>query len=148
MANAIKQPADGLALQITRPARQARLVKEDSEGTATYRATVRIHAVDGLLIAVDVDEISDEEEAEIVAAAIEDTGSVYTSIEVSVGISGNGYQVQVSNAPDAGLHQGDTPTVTTAPGLLLLGNPRLEGGGSSERLAADLVTIRRSQLES
>jgi len=148
MTNSIKQPSDGLALQITRPARQAGFVEEDSEGTATYLATVRVHAVDGLLIAVDVDAVSDEAEAEIVAAAIEDTESVYTSIEVSVGISGNGYQVQVSNAPDAGLHEGDTPTVTTAPGLLVLGNPRPESGVSAERLAADLVTIRRSQLES
>jgi hypothetical protein len=145
MANSIKRPADGLALQITRPARQAGLVEEDSEGAATYLATVRVHAVDGLLIIVDVDELTDEQEADIVATAIQDTGSVYTSVEVSVGISGNGYQVQVSNAPDAGLRQGDTPSVTIAPGVILLGNEQA-GNGSPQRLAADLATIRRDQL--
>ncbi|WP_221287793.1 hypothetical protein [Halobacterium salinarum] len=81
MANSIKQPSDGLALQITRPARQAGFVGEDSEGTATYLATIRIHAVGGVLIAIDVDGVSDEAEAEIVVAAIEDTGSAYTSID-------------------------------------------------------------------
>jgi hypothetical protein len=145
MANSIKRPSDGLAYQITRPAREAGLVKETEDGDASYLATVRVHAVDGLLLIVDVDELSDAEEADLHATAIQDTDSTYTSIEVSVGHSGNGYQVQVTNAPDAGFREGDTPTVTTAPGVILLSGEGIDGG-SADRLAKDLMTLRRQQI--
>jgi len=62
MANSIKRPSDGLAYQITRPAREAGLVEENEEGDASYLATVRVHAVDGLLLIVDVDDLTNEEE--------------------------------------------------------------------------------------
>lgn len=142
MANSIKRPSDGLAYQITRPAREAGLVEENEEGDACYLATVRVHAVDGLLLIVDVDELTNEEEADLHATAIQDTGSTYTSIEVSVSPSGHGYQIPVSNAPYANLRVGDTPSETTAPGVVVLAGES-RSGGSMDRLAADLATIRR-----
>jgi len=146
MANSIKRPSDGLAYQITRPARKSGLVKESEDGEASYLATVRVHAVNGLLLIVDVDDLSDAEEADLHATAIRDTDSTYTSIEVSVSHSGNGYQVQVTNAPDAGFREGDTPTVTTAPGVIVLSGDATDGG-STDRLAKDLVTLRRQHLQ-
>jgi|AntDeeMinimDraft_4_1070355.scaffolds.fasta_scaffold03601_3 hypothetical protein len=145
MANSIKRPSDGLAYQITRPAREAGLVEENEEGDASYLATVRVHAVDGLLLIVDVDDLTNEEEADLHATAIQDTDSTYTSIEGSVTPSGNGYQVQVSNAPDANLMEGDTPSETTAPGVVILAG-KSRNGGSIDRLASDLATIRNDQI--
>lgn len=145
MANSFKRPSDGLALQITRSARSAGFVEENDEGEPTRLATVRIHAVDGLLLVVDVERVSEAAEADLHATAIRDTDSSFTSIEGSVGQSGHGYQVQVSNAPDAGFEEGDTPGVTTAPGILILSGEAGDGG-STGRLADDLATIRRQQL--
>jgi hypothetical protein len=146
MANSFKRPSDGLALQITHAARSAGFVEENEEGEATYLATVRIHAVDGLLLLVDVDELTEAEEADLHAQAIQDTDTTYTSIEVSVSHSGHGYQVPVSNAPDAGFEQGDTPVVMTAPGVLVLSGESASGG-SMDRLAEDLATLRRQHLQ-
>jgi hypothetical protein len=145
MANSIKRPSDGLAYQITRPAREAGLVEENEEGDASYLATIRVHAVDGLLLIVDVDELTSEEEADLHATAIKDTGSTFTSIEVSVSPSGHGYQIQVSNAPDAGLGEGDTPAESVAPGVVVLSGKDSDGRKTT-RLANDLVTLRHQQI--
>jgi hypothetical protein len=145
MANSIKRPSDGLAYQITRPAREAGLVEENEEGDASYLATVRVHAVDSLLLIVDVNELTSEEEADLHATAIRDTGSTFTSIKVSVSHSGHGYQIQVSNAPDAGLREGDTPVESVAPGVVVLSGKDSDGRKTT-RLAEDLVTLRRQQI--
>ena len=51
MVNEIKQSGtDGLALQVTKPARSAGLVEENSDGEATSLADVRVYAFDHLLL--------------------------------------------------------------------------------------------------
>lgn len=148
MANAIKESGDGVALQITKPAREAGLVEEtdDSDGkTATYRATTRVHAFDGLLLVVDVDEVDPENEADLVATAARDTSSVYRTMKATVQIAGHGYQLQLPTATDAGFQKGDTPATVTAPGMLILAGSRKQAAGESRptRVAEDLEAIRR-----
>ncbi|MDL0118501.1 hypothetical protein PNQ29_03320 [Halobacterium salinarum] len=145
MANAIKKSGDGLALQITRSARAATLVDEDDNNTATRLAKTRIHAFEGLLVAVDVDRVPDDVEADLVATAATDTNTAYRAVTATIQIAGNGYQLQLPNAVDAGLDEGDTPTVTTAPGVLIIAHNETDTGITSVRVGEDLATIRREQ---
>ncbi|MDL0123113.1 hypothetical protein [Halobacterium salinarum] len=149
MANAIKKSGDGVALQITKAAREAELVEEtdDPDGkTATYKATTRVHALDALLLVVDVDEVDAENEADLVATAARDTSSVYRTMEATVQIAGHGYQLQLPTARDAGFQEGDAPSVITAPGVLFLAgdHDRVSVDVRPIRVAEDLATIRRS----
>jgi len=144
MANSIKLSGeDGLALQVTKPARSAGLVEENGEGDATYLASVRVYSFEDLLVVAsrDTDHLKTEAVAELVASTTRDTASVYQAINASVHISGNGYQVQLPPAEDAGFYQGDTAPVKSLPGLLLIYCDR------SQRLADDLASLRRDQLE-
>lgn len=148
MANALKQSGDGLALQITKPARAAGLIEEtdDVDGkTATYRAHTRIHAFAGLLLVVDTENVQDREEAELVAAAARDTKTAYRTGEATVQIAGHGYQLQLPTATDAELRKGDTPAVTTAPGVLIIASDDLDTEVRPTRVAEDLATIRHDQ---
>jgi len=148
MANAIKKSGDGVALQITKAAREAGLVEEtdDPDGkTATYNATTRVHAFDGLLLVVDVNEAEPEDEADLVATAARDTSSAYRTMEAIVQIAGNGYQLQLPTARDGGFEQGDRPGVTTAPGIIVISGTSSTAGGSMKRVAADLSMLRRAQ---
>jgi len=144
MANSIKSSGeDGLALQVTKPARSAGLVEENNEGNATYLANVRVYSFEDLLIAasLDTDHLKPEAIAELVASATRDTASVYQAINASVHISGDGYQVQLPPAEDAGFYQGDTAPVKPLPGLLFIYRDRLK------RLVDGLAVLRRDQLE-
>ncbi|RBI59511.1 hypothetical protein DMJ13_23205 [halophilic archaeon] len=140
MPNRIKQSGDGLALQITKPARTAGLVEEDKNGDATRRADVRVFAFDGLLLITGTDRVDDDDVAELAATAARDTSSLHRVMDASIQIAGNGYQVQLPPAEDAGFRAGDRPTCTTAPNMLVLATD------DRERLAGDLETIRREQL--
>lgn len=150
MANSLKRSGDGLALQITKPARAADLVEERDtpDGkTPTYRAKTRVHAFAGLLLVVDTDRVPDDEEAALVATAARDTKTAYRTMTATVQIAGNGYQLQLPPAADAGLREGDKPAVRTAPGVLLVANDDVDGSVRPTRLAEDLVTIRRDQTD-
>ncbi|WP_433633504.1 hypothetical protein [Halomicrococcus sp. NG-SE-24] len=140
MANQIKQSGDGLALQTTKPARTAGLVEEDEDGNPERQADVRVFAFDGLLLLTDVDRVDDDDVAELAATAARDTSSLHRVMDTSIQIAGNGYQVQLPPAKDAGFRVGDQPACTAAPNMLVLAD------GESERLAADLETIRREQF--
>lgn len=144
MGNDIKRSGtDGLALQITEPARSAGLVEENDEGDATYLADIRVYAFDDLLLVADrdTDRVKNEDVAELVASTARDTKSVYRAVNSSVTIAGNGYQVQLPPAEDAGFYIGTSTLVKTAPGILLIHR------GRSARLVGDLVSIRRDQVE-
>nr|WP_264475556.1 hypothetical protein [Halorubellus salinus] len=146
----MKDSGDGLALQITKPARTAGLVDERDtpDGkTPTYRAETRVHAFAGLLVVVDTTNVDDADEAELVATAARETDSAYQSMTATVQIAGHGYQLQLPPASDASLTQGDTPAVVPAPGLLVIGNDDVDGRVRPTRIAEDLVTIRRDQDE-
>lgn len=142
MANSIKPSGEGYALQVTGPARTAGLVEEDEDGEAQRRATVRVHGFAGLLLAVDVDSVDERDEAELVASAARDTGTAYRAIEAQVQHSGNGYQVQLPPAEDAGFMPGDRAPVVPVPGILLIHSDDRDG----LRLAQDLEALRRQQV--
>ena len=140
MPNSIKRSAGGLALQITKPARQAELVVEDSDGTATRRAEAHIYGFDGLLLVVDSENVAMNHRAELVAAAAGDTASIHRGGRATVEIAGNGYQIQLPGCREAGFEVGDTAPVRAKKGVLMI-----HDGGNS-RLAGDLFTLRGEQV--
>jgi hypothetical protein len=148
MANQIKESGtEGLALQITKPARAAELVEENSDGDATYRADVRVYSFEHVLLVVDVDTVSPTHTAELVASAARDTNSIYRAMNASVQIAGNGYQVQLPPARDADFTEGDRAPCHTARGVLIISkDDGTAAGADAARLARDLVTIRKEQL--
>jgi hypothetical protein len=148
MVNQIKESGtEGLALQITKPARAAELVEEDSEGNATYRADVRVYAFDHVLLVVDIDNVSAAHTAELVSSAAGDTDSIYRAMDASVQIAGNGYQVQLPPARDAGFTKGDRAPCHTARGVLVISrDDGTAAGADAARLARDLVGIRKEQV--
>ncbi|WP_266082268.1 hypothetical protein [Haladaptatus caseinilyticus] len=139
MTNKIKRSGDGLALQVTKPARAAGLVEETDDQT-TRLADIRVFAFDGLLLVIDLDHITDENIVELATTAALDTVSIYRVTGSSLQIAGNGYQVQLPGATDAGFHVGDQAPCSPAPNLLVI------AAAGSERVAANIVTIRREQL--
>ena len=149
MANQIKASgADGVALQVTTPARAAGLVEEDNDGEATYLADVRVYAFDDHLLVVDLEAVTTAHTTELVVAAAQDTDSIYQAKDASVQIAGNGYQVQLPTAEDAGFREGDSAPCQSARGILVIS--RDDGttkGVNAARLAADLITIRTEQLK-
>jgi len=140
MANSIKQTSSGgVALQITREARSAGLVDE-RDGDANRLAPVSVYAFDGLLLVVDRDRVADKQIAELVTVAAADTETAYPGGRAQVTIGGDGYQVALPGAEDAGFNVGDTAPCATAPCVLLI---HRDGDG---RLARDLKTIRQQQV--
>ena len=148
MANQIKSSgADGLALQVTKPARSGGFVEEGDDGDATYLAEVRVFAFDSLLLVINLDAVSTEQTSELVAAATRDTKSIYRAMDATVQIAGHGYQIQLPPAEDAGFSKGDRAPCSSAPGLLLIAKDgSTSAGASASRLAQDIVTIRREQV--
>lgn len=139
MPNSLKSSGGGVALQVTKPARQAGLVQEDAEGDATRLAGVYVYGFDGVLLVVDAEDVSAGDRAELVASAASDTGSVYRGEAASVEIAGNGYQVQLPGSKVAGFEIGDAGHVRSAAGVLVIHD------GDASRLAGDLITIRQEQ---
>jgi hypothetical protein len=139
MPNKIKRSGDGLALQVTKPARAAGLV-EETDDQPTRLADIRVFAFDGLLLVMDIDRITDENIVELATSAALDTVSIHRVANASLQIAGNGYQVQLPGAADAGFHVGDRAPCTPAPNILVIS---AEG---AERVAADIATIRKEQV--
>lgn len=139
MPNDIKQSADGLALQVTKPARKADLVLEDADGNATRRADVYVYGFDALLLVVDADQVAPAHRAELVASAARDTDTIHLGATATVSESGNGYQVQLPGCESAGFSLGDSAPAVPAPGVLLIHD------GTQRRLAGDLAETRGSQ---
>lgn len=135
----VKRSSEGLALQVTRPARDAGLVDENSDGEATRRAEVWVYGFDGLLLVVDAVRVSATDRADIVSTAASDSGSMFGGYQSKLAPAGNGYQVQLPGAFDAGFSEGDGTEVLTKRGLLVIHD------GSNHRLASDLVTLRAEQ---
>ena len=149
MANQIKSSgADGVALQVTTPARAAGLVEEDNDGEATYLADVRVYAFDDLLLVVDLEAVTTAHTTDLVVAAARDTNSIHRAMDASVQIAGNGYQVQLPPAEDAGFCEGDATPCQSAHGMIIVSrDDGTTNGRNTVRLTADLVTIRTEQLE-
>lgn len=68
-------------------------------------------------------------------------------MDATMQIAGNGYQVQLPPADDAGFHEGDRAPCLAAPGILLISQASDSPvGRDASRLADDLATIRREQV--
>ena len=94
IVNGIKSSgANGLALQVTKPARSAGLVEENSDREATSLADVRVYAFDHLLLVIDLGAVVTEDVAELVVTAARDTKSIHRAMDATVQIAGHGYQV-------------------------------------------------------
>ncbi|WP_227378068.1 hypothetical protein [Haladaptatus halobius] len=138
MLNKIKHSGDGLALQVTQPARAAELVEETDDET-TRLANIRVFAFDKLLLVIDIDRVKNENVVELATSAALDTVTIHRVADASLQIAGNGYQVQLPGAVDAGFHVGDRAPCTPAPNMLVI------AAEESERVATDIATIRREQ---
>lgn len=135
MVNSIKQSADGLALQVTRDARKAGLVTEDSDGNATDLADVYVYGFDDLLVVIGAT-VNASDRAELVATAARDTATIHQGSMSTLAVAGNGYQVQLPGCKAAGFREGDAGHVRAAGGVLFIHN------GSRARLIDDMMTIR------
>jgi RNA polymerase subunit RPABC4/transcription elongation factor Spt4 len=142
MANSIKESGGGLALQITGPARDAELVRENTEGKATWLAQVYVYGFEGLLVVIDSESVSPAERAEIVATAVQGSGGIYRGEVASVEPAGNGYQVQLPGAAEAGFDVGDTAPVILSSGLVVIHD------GDRAKLADSVSVVRDNQLVS
>lgn len=132
-----------MALQITKPARKARLVEEKQKGEATYMADVRVYAFDGFLLVGDRDKVDDGHIAELVRSAVGDRNSIHRAMNSKVMPSGHGYMIQLPCAEDAGFEVGETAPVgvdKSARGVLCISRD------SRDHLIEDLLTIRREQI--
>lgn len=143
--NRIKNSGDGVALQITKAARSAGFVEETEDGNVTRRAEVRVFAVDGVLVVFDLERMSTAEISEIVISAASDTDSVYRAMDATVKRAGNGFQVQLLPATDAGFEVGDRAGTHPATGMVVIAKGDGPQARQASRLAADLVTIRYEQ---
>ena len=141
--NTIKDSWDGLALQVTQPARdRAGLVDEDSDGNPIHMADVFLYVFDDLLLVVDAVKVSTADRAQLVAIASRQTGSIYSGRQTVISQSGNGYKVNLPGCSDGGFTQGQAAPVVAGPGILAI--HRLDEGSD---VAQQLVTNRRRQTD-
>lgn len=121
MANQLTTTGDGLALQVTKPARSAGLVEEDADGDTRHRAAVVAYGFDDLILVLDrdTDRVPMADRAELVGLAASETESIYCGINTRIQHSGNGYRVQVP-ATGTGFGAGDSLPCHAAPGLLVM----------------------------
>ena len=121
MPNQLTTAGDGLALQVTDPARSAGLVEEDADGTATHRSAVVAYGFDECILVIDrdTDRVPMADRVELVTQAAADTESIHRGIDTKIQHSGNGYRVQVP-ATGTGLAAGDGLPCHAAPGLLVM----------------------------
>ena len=137
--NSIKKGGgDDVRLQITGPAREAGLVRENAEGEWTALSDVYVWGFDGLLLVIG-DDVDMAYRADLVSKAAGYTESVHGGYRATVSEAGNGYQVQLPGARSAGFEVGDDAPVVTADSVLVIHD------GDGSQLATDLAAIRREQ---
>jgi len=153
--NSIKTVGGGLALQVTDEVRSAGLVEEqepeeiaeDESGPwPTYRADVRVHAFEDVLLVVDrdTDRVARADAAELVASAARDTETAFDAAKTTVQVKGHGYMVQLPPASDAGFRDGHSAPAQPAPGIMVIH----KHSEDAARLGRDLAQIRYAQVES
>ena len=126
------------ALQITEPARRAGLVRDSGE--TEQLAECYVAAVHGLLLVIDVT-VDDHKRTELIHAA---SDRLYRVVRSQIVPSGNGYQIGLPNARDAGFELGDDAPVAVGNRLLIVQQPdaTLEGGASPMTRAESLVALQ------
>lgn len=148
MTNSIKSTGDGPALQITKEAQVSDLAEATDEegikGTARWNrlSKVRVYGFDDLLLVVDR-EMEAEDVAELISAAARDTGSIHLGREASLRPAGNGCMVSLPGLGPTPFTVGDRTPAHPGPGLLVITRDDPNG----VRIAEDLISIRRSQLD-
>lgn len=144
MANSIKQIGGAAALQITKPARAAGLVEEDSEGEVEYRADVLVHAVDDLLVIIDRDRVEASARGALVRRAIEYRDSTHRASFTQVQPKGHGYAIVLGQpAGDAGFEVGETAPVTPVDGALFINRMDVP---DITKVVSGLETLRKNQV--
>jgi len=139
--------ADGVALQVTKAVRAAGMVEQTDDGDITRRADVRVFAFDGVLLVIDLDHVSTGEIAELVAAAANDTKSIYRAADSRPQRAGNGFQVQLPPAKDAGFDVSDRAGTHFTPGVVVITKGDGPRAKAASRLGADLVSLRQAQIQ-
>lgn len=150
MANTIKESGfDGVALQITKPARSAGFVEETAEGKATRLPEVRVHAFDHLLVVVDREAVQNDAAAELVVTAIKYTQTVYRALDATVQLAGHGYQVQLPPARDAGFRVDDKAACHPSEGIICISkDDGTKAGRDAAKTAREIVRVRDNQVYS
>lgn len=147
MANKIKETGEGYGLQVTREARAAGLAEEkDADGLEgaekwTDLSEVWVYGFKSVFLVVD-QEIDERQRAELVATAARDEGAIFEGHQASIWISGDGCAVSLPGIAQTPFRVGDRTPVSTAPGMLVI----TDGSRDADRLASDLVAIRRDQV--
>ena len=139
MPNKLKKSAGGTAIQITKAARQAGMLKDNNDENPKL-AKVRIYSFDRLLVAIDIERMNQKEISEIIIQAIEETQTVFDAQKAGIQSAGNGYQLQLPPAEDAGFEIGDMLECQSAPSLLIF------TGVGVNPIKSKLLEIRRTQL--
>lgn len=143
--SAANDQARGLAIQMTKEAREASLIEESDDGDVTYRAPLRVYAFNHFFVFVDRNEVDDRYIAEIVSSAAKDTDSIYCAANTRVQPRGNGYQSQLPSIEETGLTEGDEVSLHTAEGVVCASKMKGPGSSQSARLAEDITQLRKEQ---
>lgn len=140
----IKQNGHGLSVTATREIRGASLAEQRQNGEWRRKADTIVYGVDDLLLVFDRDRIPIEERAGLVATAARDAESLHQGRNASILAAGDGVCAQLPAAEDAGFSLEDKVSLHTADHLLIV----TDQSTTANRLAADLVSIRRDQADS
>lgn len=147
--NRIKELGEGLGLQVTGPARTAGLVEEHQDETRegtdkwTNLSEVWVYGFRRVILVLD-QKLDDDQRTELVTAAAGDEGALYEAHRVRIRPCGEGLAVSLPGIEATPFRKDDRAPVTPAPGMLVI----QEDSRDAQRLADDLVTIRRGQLDS
>jgi len=135
-----KGGGDGdLRLQITKPARRAGLVQENSDGEPTDMAEVYVYSFDGVLVILDK-KVHMGRRADIISKAAGATESMHGGIPAKVAQAGNGYQVNLPEARPAGFEVGQEVRLRDADAMLVIHD------GTNAGVADDLQELRQEQM--
>lgn len=142
MPNKLKGSGEGVALQVTKAAREAGLVNEDSRGKSMSLATVCVYSFNNVLLVVDREEMDTQTVADLLAVTAKDTKRIYRGVDASMEEVNDGVTVQLPPADVAGFTVGDVAVAHPAPNLLVITKRNPDGA----QLANDIVSMRRDQV--
>lgn len=141
MPNRLKDSGESVALTVTKPAREAGLVGEESTDDSTSPATVCVYAFNDVLLVVDREEMDTQSVADLLAVTANDTKKIYCGMDASVREVNDSVTVELPPADIVGFTTGDVAVAHPAPNLLVITNRNRD----STQLARDIVTMRRDQ---
>ena len=141
MVNQVKKGGDGLRLQVTKPARKAGLVEENTDGEPIRLASVYVYGFDDLLLVVN-QTVDMGHRADLISTVAQSTESMHGGYPATIAEAGNGYQVNLPGAGDAGFRVGDKAPVVPTDGMLLIHN------GTQRELIERILTLREEQVSS